>query len=96
VTGFVDPRPQPADAADPVTGTPEAAAQQAAAEREDRAMVAGYIADMSAELAALAARARIDMLAYFLNLARVEAEIQTRDAGGRLTRRLGRRRNQNH
>lgn len=42
-----------------------------------------YIADITAELAALAGKSQLSMLAYFLNLARVEAEIQTRDNGGR-------------
>ena len=35
---------------------------------------AEYVAKMSAELADLAGAARLDMLAYFLNLARLEAE----------------------
>lgn len=41
-----------------------------------------YIAEMTAELAGLAGRAGLPMLAYFLNLARVEAEIQARERGG--------------
>lgn len=39
------------------------------------ATVAAYIADMTAELATLAGRARLPMLAYFLNLARIEAQM---------------------
>ncbi len=44
--------------------------------------IAGYIADMTAELASLAGRSQLPMLAYFLNLARVEAEIRSRELGG--------------
>jgi hypothetical protein len=35
---------------------------------------AKYIAQMSAELAGMASVARLDMLAYFLDMARLEAE----------------------
>jgi hypothetical protein len=43
--------------------------------------VAAYIADMSAEMAQLAARGKLPMLAYFLNLARVEAQLYVREHG---------------
>jgi hypothetical protein len=36
--------------------------------------IAEYIASMTAELAALAGTVRLDMLTYFLNMARLEAE----------------------
>ncbi|WP_227965034.1 hypothetical protein [Methylocystis sp. WRRC1] len=49
---------------------------------EDTAALAGYIADMTAELAKLAGGSQMPMLAYFLNLARVEAEIRARELGG--------------
>lgn len=35
-----------------------------------------YIADMSGELASIAGGLRLPMLTYFLNMARVEAEMQ--------------------
>jgi hypothetical protein len=38
-----------------------------------------YIADISGELALLAGAARLPMLTYFLNMARVEAEMQIND-----------------
>jgi hypothetical protein len=38
------------------------------------AEVAAYIVDMTAGLARMAGDARLDMLTYFLNLARMEAE----------------------
>lgn len=44
----------------------------------DVGAVAEYIADMTAELAALAGAARLDMLTYFLNMARLEAEFHQR------------------
>ncbi|MGO9132497.1 MAG: hypothetical protein ACLP8A_00395 [Methylovirgula sp.] len=40
--------------------------------------VAEYIAAISAELAAMAGGARLDMLTYFLNMARLEAEFHMR------------------
>jgi hypothetical protein len=46
---------------------------------EDAASLAAYIAEMTAELAELAGKARLPMLAYFLNLARVEAQIYARE-----------------
>jgi hypothetical protein len=46
------------------------------------ASLAAYIAEMSAELAMLAGRAQLPMLAYFLNLARVEAQIRAARCGG--------------
>jgi hypothetical protein len=44
----------------------------------DTASVAEYIADMCIELADLAGKANQPMLAYFLNLARVEAGMHVR------------------
>jgi hypothetical protein len=48
-------------------------AEMSAAERAAAASLALYIADMSAELAMMAQRSDLTMLAYFLRLARVEA-----------------------
>ncbi len=42
------------------------------------AELAGYIAQMSAELMHMASAARLDMAAHFLSLAHVEAEIAAR------------------
>lgn len=39
-----------------------------------------YVADMSGELAAIAGALRRPMLTYFLNMARVEAEMQIAEA----------------
>jgi len=47
-----------------------------------RADVARYVAEISAELANLAGRARLESLAYLLSMARLEAELASR-AGGR-------------
>lgn len=44
--------------------------------------MASYIADMSSELSQLALSSDLQMVAYFLNLARVEAEIRARELGG--------------
>jgi len=46
-------------------------------ERED---MLRYISDMTGELAAMAGAARMPMLTYFLNMARVEAEMQMHQA----------------
>lgn len=62
--------------------TPPQASTPARRAEEDAAAMASYIADMTAELAQLAARAELQMVAYFLNLARVEAEIRAREMGG--------------
>ncbi len=58
--------------------TPPQAPKPARRAEEDAAAMASYIADMASELAQLAARAELQMVAYFLNLARVEAEIRAR------------------
>ncbi len=39
-----------------------------------------YISDMTGELASIAGAARMPMLTYFLNMARVEAEMQLHQA----------------
>jgi hypothetical protein len=41
---------------------------------------AGYISDMVGALAAMASEARLDLLTYLLNMARVEAELQSRQS----------------
>jgi hypothetical protein len=64
----------------------QAAAQRAA---EDAASMAGYIADMASELSQLAGGADLRMVAYFLNLARVEADMISRELGGRPIERRG-------
>ena len=46
-----------------------------------RSDVARYVAEMSAELATLAGSADLDLLAYFLNMAQVEAESVARRSG---------------
>lgn len=46
--------------------------------REKEAEIARYIAGMTGELAAMATGARLDMIAWFLSLARLEAEMVTK------------------
>jgi hypothetical protein len=60
-----------------------AARQNEQTAAQNAASMAGYIADMSSELSNLANEAELPMVAYFLNLARVEAEIRSRELGGR-------------
>lgn len=64
--------------------SPQAPLSVTGARRRDEeiASMASYIADMSSELAQLAAGGELQMVAYFLNLARVEAEIRARELGG--------------
>jgi hypothetical protein len=50
---------------------------------DDAASLAAYIAEMTGELAGLAGKAGLPMLAYFLNLARVEAQIYARENDAR-------------
>ena len=59
------------------------------AQCESSADTAAYIAQMSTELALLAKGAGLPMLAYFLNLARVEAQIYAREYGDRRPARGG-------
>jgi hypothetical protein len=49
----------------------------------DRAAAAGYVADLSAELANLARQHGLDALGYILDMARLEAENATRHVNGR-------------
>jgi hypothetical protein len=64
----------------PVTGTgtndETKAPSPAAADDRLRAEVAVYIAQMAAEMAGMARSARLDLLAYFLDMARIEANGQ--------------------
>ena len=68
----------------PVASRPESARaslrkapsrNKARAAIEQQTAVSAYITEMSAELARMAGEAKLPMLAYFLNLARVEAEM---------------------
>lgn len=52
--------------------------KRAAPHKGESAELAGYISDMTAELAKLAGDAQMPMLCYFLNLARVEADFHVR------------------
>jgi hypothetical protein len=60
-------------------------AAQSSARREnaDREATANYIADLSAELAALARQHGLDALSYILDMARLEAESTIRHVSGR-------------
>jgi len=53
----------------------------------ENAETAAYIAEMAAGLAKLAGDAGLPMLAYFLNLARVEAQIYLRENDPRAAER---------
>jgi len=55
--------------------TPRIGELAAGREREREDMLR-YISEMTGELAAIAGGARMPMLTYFLNMARVEAEMQ--------------------
>lgn len=64
------------------TASSSAASQSDQTAAQDAASMAGYIADMASELSQLAKEAQLPMVAYFLNLARVEAELRSRELGG--------------
>jgi hypothetical protein len=49
------------------------------AQVQARAELAGYIAQMTSELVQMASSARLDLLAHFLAMARIEAELAARD-----------------
>jgi|GEM_PF-2928208 len=61
---------------------PGTTAETAAETNEEAASIASYIADMSDEMAKLASRCDMPMLCYFLNLARAEADMRSRELGG--------------
>ena len=52
-------------------------------EAGDRAAAAGYLAEQSADLAAIARQHGLDALGYILDMARLEAENATRHVSGR-------------
>lgn len=59
---------------------PRGAELPATPRERERADMLRYISEMTGELASLAGGARLPMLTYFLNMARVEAELQLADA----------------
>ena len=60
---------------------PDPTASRAAEAR----VVARYIADMAAQLESMATAARLDLLAYFLAMARAESETSARAASPSIT-----------
>jgi hypothetical protein len=54
--------------------SPRQARQSAASAKGEQDSTAQYIADMTAELAGMAESAKLEMLTYFLKMARMEAE----------------------
>jgi hypothetical protein len=69
-------RPVEPPVAEPVKQTRAPAANRPPG--KEAVAVAEYIASMTTELAAMAGAARLDMLTYFLNMARLEAEYHKR------------------
>jgi hypothetical protein len=61
---------------------PAAAAGDAVGGDAQEVAVARYIADMTAELEAMAKAAHLDLVAYFLAMARAESETATRPTDG--------------
>ena len=60
-------------------GVPARKIAEARRERQESAAeIAGYIAQLTSEMASMAGAAQLDLLAYFLSLARMEAETITR------------------
>ena len=59
-----------------------AAAGDAVGDDAQEVAVARYIADMTAELEAMAKAARLDLVGYFLAMARAESETAARAADG--------------
>jgi hypothetical protein len=57
-------------------------AEQTGYEQEHQQDALRYIAEMAGELASLAGAERMPMLTYFLNMARVEAEMGINDSVG--------------
>lgn len=57
---------------------PPLAADVSVSDRGETAAVARYIADMAGQLESMAIAARLDLLAYFLAMARAESEASAR------------------
>jgi hypothetical protein len=56
---------------------------QRAAESDDRAAAAAYVAELSADLATIARQHGLVALSYILDMARLEAQNATRHVSGR-------------
>ena len=63
----------------------------ATARERERADMLRYISEMTGELASIAGAARMPMLTYFLNMARVEAEMQLNEGHSASMARSGAR-----
>ena len=57
--------------------------QNEALPKDAQAEVAAYLAQMAGEMAQLAASSKFELLAYFLDMARVESELLVQKAGRR-------------
>ena len=57
--------------------------QNEALAKDAQAEVAAYLAQMAGEMAQLAASSKFELLAYFLDMARVESELLVQKAGRR-------------
>jgi len=54
-----------------------------ASPQDSQAEIAAYLAQMAGEMARLAASSKFELLAYFLDMARVESELLVQKAGRR-------------
>ena len=68
---------KPRDAAKPRPAAPSPLTSRAEREAAE-AEITGYIAQMTGEMMAMAAKARLDLLSYLLSIARTEAEVIAR------------------
>ena len=75
---FAVPLPRPRRPAPARSAAEGEGPSQARAPGNNAAAVADYVAAITAELAAMAGSARLDLLTYFLNMARLEAECLAR------------------
>ncbi len=64
----------------PVTDAPSRALDPTASRAAEATAVARYIADMTGQLESMAIAARLDLLGYFLAMARAESEASGRAA----------------
>ena len=61
----------------------DALSPKAALPSDSQAEIAAYLAQMAGEMARLAAASKFELLAYFLDMARVESELLVQKAGRR-------------
>ena len=73
-------KPGPLASREPVSAAGQCSLRTEPPDAGARAEIAGYIAQLTAEMSRMAEKAGLDTLAYFLSMARLEAEMNRRQS----------------